>query len=47
MSISSDRIASIEAKKQELGDAMSAGNLAPEDFVRLSKDYAAIEPVAA
>ena len=46
-SISSERIALIESKKQELGDAMSAGNLAPEDFVRLSKDYAAIEPVAA
>ena len=45
--ISSERIALIEAKKQELGDAMSAGNVAPEDFVRLSKDYAAIEPVAA
>ena len=25
---------------------MSAGDLAPEEFVRLSKDYAAIEPVA-
>jgi len=47
MSISSERIALIEAKKHELGEAMSAGNLAPDDFVRLSKDYAAIEPVAA
>ncbi len=45
--ISSERIALIEAKKHELGEAMSAGNLAPDDFVRLSKDYAAIEPVAA
>ena len=45
--ISSERIALIEAKKQELSSAMSAGTLAPEDFVRLSKDYAAIEPVAA
>src|SRR6476659_7788227 len=44
--ISSDRIASIEARKFELAQAMSAGNLAPEEFVRLSKDYAAIEPVA-
>src|SRR4029078_2739391 len=26
---------------------MARGNLAPEEFVRLSKDYAAIEPVAA
>ena len=25
---------------------MAAPNLAPEEFVRLSKDYAAIEPVA-
>ena len=45
--ISSDRIASIEAKKQELADAMARGDVAPEEFVRLSKDYAAIEPVAA
>src|SRR5690242_21903444 len=26
---------------------MSRGDLAPDEFVRLSKDYAAIEPVAA
>jgi peptide chain release factor 1 len=45
--ISSDRIASIEARKQELADAMARGDLAPDEFVRLSKDYAAIEPVAA
>ena len=45
--ISSERIASIEAKKHELSDAMSAGDLSPDEFVRLSKDYAAIEPVAA
>jgi len=44
--ISSERIASIEARKHELAQAMSAGDLAPEEFVRLSKDYAAIEPVA-
>jgi len=47
MSISSERIALIEAKKHELSEAMSAPGLAPDDFVRLSKDYAAIEPVAA
>ena len=29
--ISSERIASIEAKKQELADAMAAGNVAPDD----------------
>jgi len=45
--ISSERIASIEAKKHELAAAMSAGDLSPDEFVRLSKDYAAIEPVAA
>jgi len=45
--ISSERIASIEAKKQELADAMASGDLATDDFVRLSKEYAQIEPVAA
>src|SRR5688572_27978083 len=46
-SISPERIASIEARKHELAAAMSDANLARDDFVRLSKDYAAIEPVAA
>ncbi|MBB3764889.1 peptide chain release factor 1 [Sphingomicrobium lutaoense] len=45
--VSDDRIAAIEAKKAELSQAMAAGDLAPEDFVRLSKEYAQIEPVAA
>nr|WP_294851031.1 peptide chain release factor 1 [uncultured Sphingomonas sp.] len=45
--ISLDKIVSIEAKKQDLADAMAAPDLAPEDFVRLSKEYAQIEPVAA
>ena len=45
--ISSERIASIEARRHELQQAMSAPDLAPDEFVRLSKDYAAIEPVAA
>src|ERR671920_168475 len=45
--ISSERIASIEARRHELAEAMSRGDLAPDEFVRLSKDYAAIEPVAA
>ncbi len=44
--ISSERIVSIEARKHELAQALSAPDLAPEEFVRLSKDYAAIEPVA-
>jgi len=47
MRISSERIAQIEAKKQELSDTMAAGNLPPDDFVRLSKEYAQVEPVAA
>ncbi len=46
-SISLDRIVSIEAKRHELSDAMAQGNLSTEDFVRLSKEYAQIEPVAA
>jgi len=45
--ISSERIASIEARKHELANAMSKGDLSPDEFVKLSKDYAAIEPVAA
>ena len=45
--ISSDRIASIEARRHELQQAMSRSDLSPDEFVRLSKDYAAIEPVAA
>jgi peptide chain release factor 1 len=45
--ISSERIASIEARKQELAEAMARGDLAPDEFVKLSKDYVAIEPVAA
>src|SRR5207342_3877895 len=46
-SISSERIASIEARRHELQQAMAAPNVAPDEFVKLSKDYAAIEPVAA
>src|SRR6478672_9464911 len=45
--ISLERIVSIEAKKHELSDAMAAPNLSPDEFVRLSKEYAQIEPVAA
>jgi len=44
--ISAERIAAIEARKEELQDAMSARDLAPDAFVRLSKDYAEILPVA-
>ena len=45
--ISLDKIISIEARKHDIGEAMAAPNLAPEEFVRLSKEYAAVEPVAA
>ncbi|MDB5720833.1 MAG: hypothetical protein JWP15_1451, partial [Alphaproteobacteria bacterium] len=44
--ISAGRIAAIEARRDELQNAMSSGTLAPDEFVRLSKDYAEIEPVA-
>jgi peptide chain release factor 1 len=46
-SISAERIAAIEARREELQNAMSAGQVPPDEFVRLSKDYAEIEPVAA
>ena len=36
--ISLERITSIEAKKHELAAAMSASDLAPDEFVRLSKE---------
>jgi peptide chain release factor 1 len=45
-SISAERIAAIEARRDELQNAMSAPNLGADEFVRLSKDYAEIEPVA-
>ncbi|HYI65003.1 MAG TPA: peptide chain release factor 1 [Allosphingosinicella sp.] len=44
--ISAERIAAIEARREELQQAMSARDLAPDAFVRLSKDYAELEPVA-
>ncbi|MDQ8756700.1 peptide chain release factor 1 [Sphingosinicella sp. LHD-64] len=44
--ISAERIAAIEARKEELQTAMAAGDLDPQSFVKLSKDYAEIEPVA-
>ena len=45
--ISSERIASIESRRHELAEAMARANLSPDEFVKLSKDYAAIEPIAA
>ena len=41
-----DRIRQIEARRDELQASMSRGDLAAEQFVRLSKDYAELEPVA-
>ncbi len=46
-SISPERIAAIEARKDELSAALSSGDVPPERFVQMSKDYAEIEPVAA
>ena len=46
-SISAQRIAAIEGRRDELQNAMSAPNLAADQFVKLSRDYAEIEPVAA
>jgi peptide chain release factor 1 len=45
--ISAERIAQIEARRDELQNAMAAPNLVADQFVKLSRDYAEIEPVAA
>jgi peptide chain release factor 1 len=42
-----ERIRQIEARRDELSAQMSRGDLPAEQFVRLSKDYAELEPVAA
>ncbi len=44
--IPADRIAQIEARRDELQAQMSSGELDAQAFVKLSKDYAEIEPVA-
>ncbi len=46
-SIPPERIAQIEARREELQAAMAQPDLDPQDFVKLAKDYAEIEPVAA
>jgi peptide chain release factor 1 len=46
ISITPQRIAAIEARRDELQAAMARGDLPAEQFVRLSKDYAELEPVA-
>ena len=47
MHISAERIAQIEARRDEVQASMTRADLAPDQFVRLSKEYAEIEPVAA
>ncbi|CAN5136465.1 peptide chain release factor 1 [soil metagenome] len=44
--ISPDRIAQILARRDEVQAAMARPDLEPSEFVRLSKDYAELEPVA-
>ena len=46
VSIPPERIAQLEARRDELQSAMSRGDLAAERFVALSKEYAEVEPVA-
>jgi peptide chain release factor 1 len=41
-----ERIRQIEARRDELSAQMSRGDLAADQFVKLSKDYAELEPVA-
>jgi peptide chain release factor 1 len=45
-SISPDRIAAIEARRDELQALLATGDLAAERFVAVSKEYAELEPVA-
>ena len=45
-SIPAERIRQIETRRDELQAAMSAGDLPPDRFVQLSKEYAEIGPVA-
>lgn len=44
--ISADRIAQIEARRDELQALMATGELASDRFVAVSKEYAELEPVA-
>ena len=43
--ISPERIAAILRRQEEVQAQMARPDLAPEEFVRLSKDYAELEPV--
>jgi peptide chain release factor 1 len=47
MRIPADRIAQIEARRDELQALMATGDLAGDRFVQVSKEYAELEPVAA
>ncbi|QLC22516.1 peptide chain release factor 1 [Parasphingopyxis sp. CP4] len=44
--ISTDKIDSILSRHEELQGQMAAGDLAPDKFVELSKEYSELEPVA-
>src|SRR4051812_43557327 len=44
--ISPERIAAIEARRDELSAQMARGDVAADQFVALSKEYAELEPVA-
>ncbi len=46
MKIPADRIAAIEARRDELQALMATGDLSGERFVQVSKEYAELEPVA-
>ena len=46
MHISAERIAQIEARRDEVQASMTRADLPADAFVRLSKEYAEIEPVA-
>src|SRR3546814_4893816 len=45
--ISPERIAQIEARRDELQALMATGDLPGDRFVQVSKEYAELEPVAA
>ncbi|WP_326525244.1 peptide chain release factor 1 [Sphingomonas sp.] len=47
MRIAPERIAQIEARKDELQALMATGDLSGDRFVQVSKEYAEVEPVAA
>jgi peptide chain release factor 1 len=44
--VSSERIAAILGRRDELQARMASGTLGPDDFVAMSKEYAEVEPVA-